>query len=909
MSGWLTALRIACREVRRARGRAALVVALIGLPVVGLSFAAASHDMFRLTPQERAPRELGAADVELRWEHSGPIEQRDARGDLVRPLDDGQAVIDPGTGRTAADIETVLPPGSRVTPRYVGESWMTSGDRVARLAWQAFDLADPLTAGLATVTSGDAPHDDGEVALTAGAADRLGVDVGGRIDVDGRAYTVVGIVRFPGVPDNYSIPGLTDDVALFHPDHLPAPPWSTRWLADTPEPVTWARVRELNRLGIVAFSRAVLLDPPPELTQPSSTSDARAFRAGTVVAGLAALEVVLLAGPAFAVGARRRQRELALVAVAGGTPAHLRRIVLADGVVLGLSAAAAGTLLGVVAAVAARPVAAERLYGALPGGVRVFPLALPATAGFAVVTGVLAALVPAFTAARQDVVAALAGRRGARGFRRRWLVTGLVLVGVGGAVAAFGAWHVVTLAVLAGLVLAQLGAALCVPALIGLVARLGGRLPLTARLALRDTARNRSSAAPAISAVMAAVAGAVAVGVAIVSFQASVSVEYAHLPGTATAGFGSSSAPGSAPVTPEAVEQAARETLPVAEVFTVHGPVCPDDDTASCSVFAVVPPEKRCPYVVYELPGPQGFGGATPMRLSPEDQRRAARDPRCDGPLTVVGFNTVVDDGAALAARTGVDGKLLEQAAAALRNGGAVVTDERFLDDRGRVTLVVTTFDSDRPTTDPFTVPGHLLAEGHPRDGAIVSPAALRSAGFEVVPSALLFTTTRMPTEGEADAFRAAMERLGTWGYVELESRGWSDVLAGLAVLGLAAGLVALGAAGIATGLAAVDRRPDLAILGAVGAAPRIRRLMSLHQSGVIAGLGTLLGLAAGLSACVAVLTAMNQRHADQWPAPEPIPIIVPWPYLAGLLAVPVVAMLGAGMLTRSRLPIERRPT
>ncbi|MFS8640677.1 MAG: hypothetical protein LOD90_07675, partial [Symbiobacteriaceae bacterium] len=55
--------------------------------------------------------------------------------------------------------------------------------------------------------------------------------------------------------------------------------------------------RELNRLGIVAFSRAVLLDPPPELTQPSSTSDARAFRAGTVVAWLPALERALLAGP------------------------------------------------------------------------------------------------------------------------------------------------------------------------------------------------------------------------------------------------------------------------------------------------------------------------------------------------------------------------------------------------------------------------------------------------------------------------------------------------------------------------------------------------------------------------------------------------------------------------------------
>jgi putative ABC transport system permease protein len=41
-----------------------------------------------------------------------------------------------------------------------------------------------------------------------------------------------------------------------------------------------------------------------------------------------------------------------------------------------------------------------------------------------------------------------------------------------------------------------------------------------------------------------------------------------------------------------------------------------------------------------------------------------------------------------------------------------------------------------------------------------------------------------------------------------------------------------------------------------------------------------------------------------------PYPLLVPWPtLLVVLLAVPVVAMLGAGLLTRSRIPIERRLT
>ncbi|MGH3682222.1 MAG: hypothetical protein ACRDT2_18450, partial [Natronosporangium sp.] len=69
------------------------------------------------------------------------------------------------------------------------------------------------------------------------------------------------------------------------------------------------------------------------------------------------------------------------------------------------------------------------------------------------------------------------------------------------------------------------------------------------------------------------------------------------------------------------------------------------------------------------------------------------------------------------------------------------------------------------------------------------------------------------------------------------------------------------------------------------------------------------LGAVAGLGGAFGVLAALNQRYADTWPAPPPYPLDVPWAALAVLLlAVPLVAMLGAGLLTRSRLPIERRP-
>jgi putative ABC transport system permease protein len=88
--------------------------------------------------------------------------------------------------------------------------------------------------------------------------------------------------------------------------------------------------------------------------------------------------------------------------------------------------------------------------------------------------------------------------------------------------------------------------------------------------------------------------------------------------------------------------------------------------------------------------------------------------------------------------------------------------------------------------------------------------------------------------------------------------------------------VIALGAAAIATGLAAVDGRADLRTLGAVGATPRVRRMLALSRSGVIAGLGSVLGSVAGLGAGVAVLHSPNRVYAGQWAAPSPYPIEVP---------------------------------
>ncbi|GAB3955962.1 hypothetical protein GCM10027614_66790 [Micromonospora vulcania] len=128
-----------------------------------------------------------------------------------------------------------------------------------------------------------------------------------------------------------------------------------------------------------------------------------------------------------------------------------------------------------------------------------------------------------------------------------------------------------------------------------------------------------------------------------------------------------------------------------------------------------------------------------------------------------------------------------------------------------------------------------------------------------------------------------------------------------LLVLAAAAGLITVGAAGIATALAAAEGRAELATLAAVGAAPAVRRLLAICQAGVIAGLGSVLGIVAGLGTAAIVLFSVNRQHATSWPMREPYPFLVPWPALGVLVLVPLVAMLGAGLFTRARLPIERR--
>ncbi|WP_431729013.1 FtsX-like permease family protein [Verrucosispora sp. TAA-831] len=884
---WRAALRIARREATRARGRTALVLAMIVLPVLALSFIAVSADMAQLDPAEKMDQRLGDADAELRVVSTGQLAQNADGSGWDAPDDRIPETV------TVDDVLRLLPEGSRALPVHRGVPMpVRDGTRIRDdVPATEVDLTDPLAAGLVRVHEGRVPATADEVALNRAARRTLGVDVGGVLSAgDGTgSRTVVGVVELPESlePMAFLRPAGEPSGSLHH---------DTVFLVDLPGPVTEDLFRHLNRNGVVVGARVSAPSSPVEAVRPLGNSlGAEAIGTGMLIGGLGLLEVVLLVGPAFAVGVRRRRRELALVAVAGGDAAQLRRVVLADGVLLGCLGAAVGVALGVLSAFAARPLVEEFVFQHRFAGYRVWPAALGVIALVAVLAGVLAALAPAWTAARQDVVAGLAGRRGAPTHRRLWLALGVLLAATGLVIAGIGAAMVRSSVILAGLVLGELGLVFATPTLVGLLARLGRFLPLAPRIAVRDASRNRSSTAPAISAVMAAVAGSVALGAFLASDDIRSDGRYRPLLPDRTVLVTADDPAADGPLGRAAVTAAAQNHLGAATVAPLVEAGCrPVFD--ACLVSAVPPPDQVCPWRPYDA-------------MSEAEQRRARADQRCQRPSEdhLDGyFQVAVDDGAALPMLTGATPAEVADATAVLRAGGAVVTDPRYLAD-GRLHLRVEPDDDRVVDAATATVPGYATGSDLRPPWLLLSPAAADRLGLAVRQVGWAVAADEPPGQRQRDRFVDALESLGPVGAQFEVGRGFGSTEPLLLLLAGVSALVTVGAAGIATGLAAAEGRADLSTLASVGAGPGVRRLLSLCQAGVIAGLGSLLGIVAGLGSAAIILTFTNRRLTEGWPVESPYPLVVPWITLGVLVVVPLVAMAGAALLTRSRLPVERR--
>ncbi|GAA4879490.1 hypothetical protein GCM10023235_69650 [Kitasatospora terrestris] len=890
---WRVALRIARRDAWRARGRSALVAAMVALPVLGVAGADVVHRSGQLTAAERSDRLMGRADALIGAYAPGrTVEQAVFPDDGVRTLPQPAGAVPSAEQRRAMETEPVallgglLPAGSWLVPARSGPvAGVRTPDGLMPVETFEADLTRPLWQGRLDLVAGRAPTAPREAAATREFLAETGLRLGDTVTVQGlesAPFTLTGTVEHPGdlrkvelVARPGQLYGQLDGVqaaAGLAPLGTQADEAAARkaaWLVQLPAGATldWDRVRELNRYGYTLAARQVAQNPPAAAMDRQEAIGAadqreRTAMAAATTAALALLEVTLLAGPAFAIGARQARRRLALLGAAGGRPGHVRAVVLGGGLVLGAVGAGLGTAAGCGLVALLRPWI-EGLGGSRFGHLALRPLDLALIAATGVATALLAALVPAVQAGRREVLAGLNGRDTVRPPGRWVPLLGLLTVAAGAGLALYGAvagqaggepvlagLSPRTLSVLAGAVTAELGLLLLTPSLLALCGRLAGRLPLGPRLALRDTARHRSRTAPAVAAVLAAVAGAVAVGVHTTGSQVQDRAAYRlqrPLDAVQLEIHGDTAA------LPR-LRTALAQDLPAlgerADLYQAEYLFC-----------------EGCRATVY-ADGGQRYGQTVSSPLTVGDAAvlhnlLALRDPAAE---------------------------------AALAAGKAVVTDPGYLHD-GRVLLRM---QGANGAVREESVEGVLVERPADRRYAplVIGAQAVRRMGLAVEPVGSIWLPSS-PTPEKAERRAAAtVSRLAPYATLEVE-RGYRPTtgLTGVALSGFAA-LVVLGAAVVATALAAADARRDRAVLSAIGARPRTRRTLAGLQAGLIALLGAVLGTVSG---AVPAFALLRSRAAGQPGSPSVQLSDAPWPTIALLvLVLPLLAgLLGAARRER----------
>ncbi|MFE4590655.1 FtsX-like permease family protein [Streptomyces laurentii] len=967
---WRAAIRIARRDAWRSKGRSLLVLSMIALPILGVSAFDLTFRSSELTRAQELQRTLGAADA--RFEDANveglPILQ-DPQGDQSDTVEDFTKGNKPWPNGPT-DVSKTLPPGATVLTDSSGPAKLTTTYGLLTTEVRELKAADPIAAGIMTLREGRFPEKADEVAATTTFLENSGLTVGSALTARGfdREYRITGAYELPSdlkTEQINALPGafLKPYGEALEKSGLSVSGPSTTYLVKKAGGFTWDMVQRINTKGVKVVARDVALNPPPDSEVPLYKNpnyyDYRAneaVRAGELVplvtiVGLAMLEICLLAGPAFAVGARRSRRQLGLVGANGGARSHIRAIVLSGGLVIGVAAAVVGTVLALALTFALRPLL-EEYMGQRFGGFTVRPLELLAIAGLAVLTGLLSAIVPAVTASRQTVLASLTGRRGVRRASRVLPLIGLAALLLGGTLAVYGATvSDQTIVVAGGSALAELGVVAMTPALVGLFGRAGRWLPLSPRLALRDAVRNRGRTAPAVAAVLAAVAGTVAVSTYAASQDAQSRAEYQpDLPHGAVSVFVMEEGGRDAATAVEAIDR----NLPidlrsdVSRVNVGRLGCSPWGDEEGCGSYEVmIPPANSCPLWVSS-----GNDDSDPAaKFSKAQRRELAKDWRCDsggrgGSLPVQDGLLVAD--ASLLKVLGIDDP---GAAKALAEGKYVSFDPtQVVQDPKKAKGVPGTGKTGAKTGPVGTVSIKLITDnkaatraaemnkevpgevktftaykvpGTPQTYGVhglLSPAAVKAAGMSTAPLGAYFTTDRLPGTEQQQKLDAELAKLGDSVDYTLERGYASRYSIVLLALTLFAGLVTIGAAGIATGLAQADAEADLKTLAAVGAPPRVRRTLSGFQCGVVAAMGVVLGSVSG------VLPAIGLRLADErqqrayyeqsldrgWgtmqDSPPDLAIVIPWETLGALLVlVPLGAALLAALVTRSRGALARR--
>lgn len=869
---WRPALRMARRDLRLHKGRSLLTSVLVAVPVlVAVVVALFAHNT-DWRGEAQARELMGAADASVQVSRFAAVDVTyNQYGDVMtRPAEFTESAAGKRVAltrdRSSVDVAALLPAGSRLVSAPLSR-WakLSTGGTIEVVH---ADADDPLLVGLTEIGSGRAPEARDEGAVPPPMAEALGfLDASGALRedatvtmADGETVRIVGLTR----PTRYSDARSTTLVVPFDSVIGEAQPRSLLVdLPDLPAP-TRPELRELSRdlaaAGVALLPRDVLLTPAK--WAPRADTPIEVNVAALALGGLALLvglvEVVLVVGSAFAISARRRVRELGLLAASGGAPVDVRRVLLAQGLVLGVLASLVGAALGVGAFHLLVPgyeaLTVTRVWTRDVELVTVGALALLGS-----FTGLAAAFVPAWSISKLTPVSALSGRFPVRPGESVAHRPAFVLAGLGLLVLALGGWWISVAftpptpepvywqpspvpVLVAGLGLLMLiaGVVWSAPYAVRRVGTLGRVLPLSGRFAFRDAMRHRFRSGAAAVTLAITVAGAVLTGFATTSVAA-VQREDGWMPPHTISLYG--------------IPSADRQ---------------PELHSAFRSVLDRTFGDYRL-LTASSVAAPSAGGGVGGLHVT-------GRQPHLY--VEVVNEQTLHE----LVAEESLD-----EALAAFRDGGVVLTRGK---DRAEATLGM--LPRRKHPELSWTVSAARVSTATPVGefaSAWISPETAADLDLVLRDTHAMVRLDRPVTERDRAALAVAGFSGSTPDIVLAQMRwiGWGATGA--------AGLLTLLVAGMAVALAAAESRSDAATFAAVGAGPRRRRgLGAMH--GLFLGLvGTALGLA------IAVPAGLSLTQIDGLAG-----VLVPWSTLLGtLLVAPLFAALAGWLVTPTRLSLVRR--
>lgn len=476
-------VRVEARGLRRDVGRTWLVVLLVAVPVAAMVGGGALFATIERTPDEARAQLLGAADLRI---------------EDVADVESARALV-PSAARIA--IVQLERAAARVPGRRVAA-------RAYRADAAAFEVGG-LAHGFLAVTEGRAPNARDEVAIAPVLARALDRAIGDAVEVDGVPCRVTGIVVEP------------EDLAM---------PVLLRVLVEG----------EAAR-GAIALLEAADSDAVAGLLRAAGrrvivrseigARDDFESAAVLVLGGFGVFVAGLVISAAFAVGVRRRQREIGLLASCGASVASLRAASTAATLALASVGAAIGIAVGLGSAHALAPFL-DGWNQRVNGPVESSWAHVAAAAALGLAGAASASVLPTFGATRLPIRVALSGRRPVIEGTRAWTAVGVALVAVGFGLVAWGTRlddARAAIAILAGSILGVLGLGAASPWLLGGLAHVAAPLPLAWRLAARDAGRFRARNAPVVAAVLAGMSVSLTIAALIGSIEALVRSDTASM--------------------------------------------------------------------------------------------------------------------------------------------------------------------------------------------------------------------------------------------------------------------------------------------------------------------------------------------------------------------------------------------